>query len=158
MDEAGFTLVELLLTISIIGFLATMSLITFDNTRLKARDARMNADLTQIILAIDLARNTKNTVLGGNGAGQGVTGRYWSEGHCIPGPWNGSFSDPLCLTYMNDAFRAIGFPQAPIDPWGHPYLIDENELENGNCNCDIIHSYGHSAGIKLTPYICNKCN
>lgn len=39
---------------------------------------------------------------------------------------------------MLDAFIASGFR----DPWGNVYLIDENELESGNCRKDIVFSAG----------------
>jgi prepilin-type N-terminal cleavage/methylation domain-containing protein len=45
---AGFTLVELLVTISIIGILATLGFIAFGGARDKARDAKRMNDLNQI--------------------------------------------------------------------------------------------------------------
>jgi prepilin-type N-terminal cleavage/methylation domain-containing protein len=50
----GFTLVELLVVISIIGFLATSSLVLLNNARINARDARRRADLSQLRKAVDM--------------------------------------------------------------------------------------------------------
>lgn len=49
----GFTLIELLVVISIIGLLSTFALISLDNARKKARNAKRSADLKQIQSAIE---------------------------------------------------------------------------------------------------------
>lgn len=149
MRQEGFTLIELLLTISIIGFIATMSLITFDNTRIKAREAKMNSDLRQIILAIDLARADKNKVLGD------ITGSFCSACAC-----SGGYETSSCIDRFNYAFRALGFPGLLKDPWGIPYILDENEYEWSwdQCRCDTVHSAGHSANILINPFLCDKCH
>ena len=48
LNKQGFTLIELLVVISIIGFLATASMVVFNNARMKARDAKRIADIKQI--------------------------------------------------------------------------------------------------------------
>ncbi len=53
--KAGFTLIELLVVISIIGLLASMAVYAFNVARVKARDVKRRADLTQISKALELA-------------------------------------------------------------------------------------------------------
>ena len=47
-NNRGFTLIELLVVISIIGILASVILIASNNSRLKAKDAHILADVQQI--------------------------------------------------------------------------------------------------------------
>ncbi|MDD3887990.1 MAG: type II secretion system protein [Patescibacteria group bacterium] len=55
--EAGFTLIEILVVVSIIGILASIALIGVDDARKKARDARRVSDLYQISQAVEMYNN-----------------------------------------------------------------------------------------------------
>lgn len=50
----GFTLVELLVTIAIIGLLATIAFVSLNRARVKARDAKRLSDLRQLQSALEL--------------------------------------------------------------------------------------------------------
>lgn len=52
--KLGFTLVELLIVIAIIGILSTSTVVSLNQAKAKARDARRLADITQIRKALDI--------------------------------------------------------------------------------------------------------
>lgn len=53
----GFTLVELLVVISIIGLLSTLAVVAFNNARAKSRDAQRVANLRAVANAMELYYN-----------------------------------------------------------------------------------------------------
>ncbi|OGF29861.1 hypothetical protein A3H09_02710 [Candidatus Falkowbacteria bacterium RIFCSPLOWO2_12_FULL_45_13] len=74
--QFGFTLIELLVVISIIGFLATASMVVFNSVRIKARDTRRKADLTQIRKALDLYYDANSAYPSSSGAWRSACPSY----------------------------------------------------------------------------------
>jgi len=60
MRQKGFTLVELLVAIGIIGILSSIAVVSVSNVRVKARDAKRLADVKQIQTALEAYLNDQS--------------------------------------------------------------------------------------------------
>jgi general secretion pathway protein G len=103
----GFTLVELLVVMVILGLLSTLGIRSFISSQKKGRDARRKADLEHITSALELYYNDNDQYPPSNAAGQivGCDGAACS--------WNGPWTDQGGgVTYM---------VQLPADPGGNIY-------------------------------------
>ncbi|MBY0309650.1 prepilin-type N-terminal cleavage/methylation domain-containing protein [Patescibacteria group bacterium] len=60
MSSKGFTIIELLIVVTIIGLLASVIIASVQDARRASRDARMISDLKQVQNALELFRNANN--------------------------------------------------------------------------------------------------
>jgi len=147
MRKLAFTLVELLVVIAIIGILSLVITFAIRQTSLNAKLARKDADLKSILTAIESKRAENATIL------QNITGDWCSACKCVS---NGNISQSAgCTLRMQTAYQNLGFNKIQTDPWGNPYMIDENERENNLCiTHDQIYSFQHGNPIAVPFYIC----
>ncbi len=146
----GFTLVELLVVIVIIGILGTLSVYTLSSYFDRARRAKVEAEASSLIRAIKMARTLRDGPL------FYITSKGCSDCSCRTGEEINTLADGhACIVNMKAAFELIA-TQANMDlgsedmrdPWGSVYLIDENEGEYSGvdyCRKDNFRSAGPDA-------------
>lgn len=78
MKKQGFTIVELAITIVVIGILASITVVIYNGIQAKARDTQRTSDLQNIADAIKLYRTKYgNDIQAGSGCGWNGTGDGW---------------------------------------------------------------------------------
>jgi len=106
----GFTLIELMVVIAIIGILATIGYASFDEARQQARDKVRMASLKELQLSIELYRAQTGVYPVADSACPGANTDFYGPG---PGPVSGDFV--TCENYI--AGLVPGFIAAlPRDP------------------------------------------
>ncbi|MFA5155094.1 MAG: prepilin-type N-terminal cleavage/methylation domain-containing protein [Patescibacteria group bacterium] len=154
LSQAGaFTLIELLIVIAIIGLLSAISILALNRSRGQARLARVRSDISQFIRAVAIAQGESGLTLGQ------MTGSYCSRCDSACGVWPPGSNDLRNVPNDNSCYDrwitslanleialggvAIGADKIQRDPWGSPYLLDENECEGGaGTSADSICSAG----------------
>ncbi len=98
--SSGFTIVELLIVIVVIGILAAITIVAYSNIQQRARDSVRAQDLSSIKQALLLYNTDHGGVL--------ATSTYGGNG---PGGWNLS-SMPSWLSFINSST----YGRMPVDP------------------------------------------
>ena len=134
----GFTLVELLVVISIIGFIMAVMTYAFNNARYKARDTSRIASLKQIQTAINLYYDT-NLTWPARTADSCCDG--WDQGYC-----NSNKSDGFIAGLVDGRFMT----EVPGDPKfyggcdGFSYYV----YNAGSYGCDASKGRYYVLGIR----------
>ncbi len=127
----GFSLVEMLVVIGIIGVLSTIVIAYVSEPRSEARMSAARAEMRQLGNMIEIAKSTQASTL------QQITGSFCSECVCRgEGRLRDLSRDHDCwqdqtaaIEAINAAARGMSIPTPFVDPWGSPYMINENEGE-----------------------------
>ena len=113
-NKKGFTLIELLVVIAIIGLLATIVLVSLNNARNKANDTKIKADLSQVMLAVEM---------------------YYSDINSYPATGWAALSTALSPTYIQN------MPSHPVSSSsysyadGPPYVLSAPLYDTSTWTC-----------------------
>lgn len=87
----GFTLLELLVVMAIIGILAAIGIASYGGVQAKARDARRKSDLESIARALEMYRNDFGRYPNSSASGGKIQGHGGTAGSATY-DWGGSFT------------------------------------------------------------------
>ena len=150
-NTSGFTIIELLIVIAVIGILAAISIVAYSGLRDKAVVSKIKADLSQIQKAVITARTiTGKTAIEIATRSEGYGGGGPAAA-CLRGPSLPSAdltqvpkTDGCWTTYtyfLEDISNASGINIRNIlDPWSRPYAIVLGERPT-NCYSEEFWTY-----------------
>jgi type II secretion system protein G len=115
--RAGFTIVELLIVVVVIGILAAITIVAYNGVTEQARISQANSELASFKKAM-LAYKA-----------------VYGELPPIGDSWNYNTDPPDCtrLGYVIDALSAEGYKGlSPQDPWGNCWGYDDNDCNTSS--------------------------
>lgn len=144
--SSGFTIVELLVVIMVIGVLASLAILSFSGIHQRGRDAKITSDLKTLTKSIDIARISEEKTL------EEITQSNNTYIQCFAKPTGTDLAalpktDQCWIDYYS-ALDKIGNASGVniiglVDPWGRPYYINENEgdVPGNPCIQDVLAVY-----------------
>lgn len=121
--KSGFTIVELLIVIVVIGILAAITIVAYNGVQEKAKVSQANADMSALVKAISVARINSDKTL------KEITGASCTGCATTQAPYEAALDKIAAAAGANLNALKKG------DPWGNRYSIDENEGENSVTPC-----------------------
>ncbi len=129
----GFTLLEIIVTVTIIAILAAIAIPAYSSYREKANIARTRSELRNLLHTITLLENDTEQWPGPNPVGSTANSEVWD----LNLPQAG-------LVATNGGFPEWNGPyvqSVPKDPWGSDYFFDPDYMIGG-VNYAVVGSFG----------------
>lgn len=139
--KSGFTLVELLVVVSLIGVLSTLVIANLNSARERARDAERKSDLRNIQTALRLYYNDAGRYPAGTST-MTACGTGTSPSACS----YGSVWDRSGTTYMNILPKD---PLSPTQDYVYTYIDDDNYVLRS-----CLENKSDDKGVSVATSIC----
>ncbi|MFW0837565.1 MAG: type II secretion system protein [Candidatus Komeilibacteria bacterium] len=141
----GFTLIELLVVIAIIGLLSVMAVVSFNNARAKARDARREGDLKQLNNAIQLYVQTNDAAPLLSAGDDNSDGICTDQETCWTGTASGSVASDL-----SQYSSPLPLDPHPESSTGYYYAYVPGQTLIDDCSCTTCNNESYQLyAIKL---------
>jgi prepilin-type N-terminal cleavage/methylation domain-containing protein len=131
--QRGFTIVELLIVIVVIGILAAIMIVSFNGVQSRATQSKIDTDMANLEKAIDMARAKDSVAMRYVTLSAATGSGCWGKVNDTDLATLNKTTDG-CWTNYTAALDRISTASGVnvrnlVDPWGRPYYIDENEGE-----------------------------
>lgn len=173
IHKKGFTLVELLIVIVVLGILVSISIVAYNGAQQRARDSRRHNDISELTKALEVyySVNHKYPASGGsttiNNTWSTTSDASWAAFQTALGPYmdNNVPSDPISTPNTN-VNAGIGYNYAyyssPTTSWcgaapNQLYVITyrlessaQTTVKNGNCPTNELILYSNVSNYRMT--------
>lgn len=160
--QKGFTIVELLIVIVVIGILAAITIVAYNGVQTRANQSKIDTDMRNLKQAIEIARNKDGVALRYITLSTATGGNCWGKPNDTDLASLSKTTDPCWMAYLTTMNRISAASDMNVsnlvDPWGRPYYIDENEGEGADppnaCADDAIGVYARpfTTGQTMTKH------
>lgn len=160
--QTGFTIVELLIVIVVIGILAAITIVAYNGVQTRANQSKIDTDMRNMKQAIEIARNQNSVALRYVTLSTATGSGCWSKATDTDLATLDKATDSCWTVYLTTLSRISTASNMNInnlvDPWGRPYYIDENEGEGADppnaCGDDAIGVYARpfTTGQTMTKH------
>ena len=134
--QTGFTIVELLIVIVVIGILAAITIVAYNGIQQKGRDADRRSDLAAIAKALKLYSTDNGPMWTGSGCGSNGNGSGWFNA-----TYSGYVSSMNCLKNAGVVSTDI------VDP------SNATSCSSGDFTCHTYMKYTCSQGGQTVTYV-----
>ena len=132
--KSGFTLIELIVTMTVVAILTTMAMVSFGGTNKRARDGRRSSDLQKIAIALEMNRQVGSSYPTADVNGQApnlVTGQFLQKWPDDPKAYRYYYNRTSNYTYTLSAYMEDLGSTNGTGSYGN------NCSAPGNCNYQI---------------------
>jgi general secretion pathway protein G len=138
--QSGFTIVELLIVIVVIGILAAITIVAYNGIQSRARTTTVNNDLKNIRTAMLMYRADYGTL---------PNNADWYSGTTMP-PTNRWATEIVANLKNLKYVQTSGLEQ---DPWGQYYFYDNNDCTIGQGGTSYVKSVGPDGALNTSDDI-----